>query len=202
MVVCDVSGKGVSAALLGSILQGMVYSQLATPLSLDQIADSANKFLCQKILGEKYATIVIARLRQDGELEYINCGHVQPVIISKDGVRREVEANLPVGLLPVATYSSERIFRTYGNNRAGQVLLEDNPPQFTPDAPGYHEYVLKGTCDAAGEFRFDKVPAGDYFVMVFVIWELSGLNPPVRTGGALMKRIHVNPRANLQVELR
>lgn len=108
MVVCDVSGKGVSAALLGSILQGMVYSQLATPLTLDQIADSANKFLCQKILGEKYATIVIARLHDDGELEYINCGHVQPVVISSDGVRREVEANLPVGLLPIATYAGAR----------------------------------------------------------------------------------------------
>ena len=108
MVVCDVSGKGVSAALLGSILQGMVYSQLATPLSLEQIADSANQFLCQKILGEKYATIIMARLHRDGLLEYINCGHVQPVVVSKDGVRREAEANLPVGLLSMASYASAR----------------------------------------------------------------------------------------------
>lgn len=108
MVVCDVSGKGVSAALLGSILQGMVYSQLGTTLGLDQICDSANKFLCQKILGEKYATIVIARLSKEGDLEYINCGHVQPVVVSKEGVRREIEANLPVGLLPIATYSAAR----------------------------------------------------------------------------------------------
>jgi hypothetical protein len=119
----------------------------------------------------------------------------------RDGSEKDC-AGFSVELLPVATYSSERIFRTYGNNRAGQVLLEDNPPQFTPDAPGYHEYVLNGRCDAAGEFRFDKVPAGDYFVMAFIIWELPGLTPPVKTGGALMKRIHVNPRASLQVELR
>ncbi|HZU22887.1 MAG TPA: SpoIIE family protein phosphatase [Terriglobales bacterium] len=108
LVVCDVSGKGVSAALLGSIVQGMVYSQLATSLTLDQIADSANKYLCKKILGEKYATIVIARLSHDGELEYINCGHVQPVVVTKNGVHREVEANLPVGLLPIASYKTSR----------------------------------------------------------------------------------------------
>ncbi|MBV8208156.1 MAG: SpoIIE family protein phosphatase [Acidobacteria bacterium] len=108
IVLCDVSGKGVSAALLGSILQGMVYSQLGTSLTLDQIVDSANRFLCQKILGEKYATIVIGRLRNDGELEFINCGHVQPVVISAGGVRRETESNLPVGLLPFATYASSR----------------------------------------------------------------------------------------------
>ena len=119
----------------------------------------------------------------------------------RDGTERDC-AGFNVELLPVATYSSERIFHTYGNNRAGQVLLEDNPPQFSPDAPGYHEYVLKGTCNAQGEFRFEKVPTGDYFVMVFIIWELPGLDPPVKTGGALMKRIHVNPRVDLQVELR
>jgi hypothetical protein len=119
----------------------------------------------------------------------------------RDGTLKDC-AGFNVELLPVATYSSERIFRTYGNNRAGQVLLEENPPKFTPDAPGYHEFLIKGTCNAAGEFRFDKVPAGDYFVMVFIIWDLTGLNPPVKTGGAVMKRIHVNPRANVQVDMR
>ena len=105
-VVCDVSGKGVSAALLGSILQGMVYSQLASRLSLPEIAASANRFLCEKILGEKYATVVIARLDRDGTLEFINCGHVQPLVVSNDGVRRLEEANLPVGLLEIASYQS------------------------------------------------------------------------------------------------
>lgn len=111
-------------------------------------------------------------------------------------------AGFAIELLPVATYSSERIFRTYGNNHAGQVLLEDNPPKFTPDAPGYHEYLLKSSCDAQGTFTFQKVPAGDYFLMAFIIWDVAGSNPPVKTGGAAMKRIHVNPRARLSVELR
>ena len=110
-------------------------------------------------------------------------------------------AGANVELLPVATYSSERIFRTYGNNRAGQVLLEDSPPTFTPDAPGYHEYVIKGVCNALGVFKFDKVPAGDYFVMVFIVWDAPGANPPAKTGGVVMKRIHVNPRATMNVEM-
>jgi hypothetical protein len=119
----------------------------------------------------------------------------------RDGSLKDC-AGFNIELLPVATYSSERIFKTYGNNRAGQVLLEDNPPKFTPDAPGYHEYVIKGTCNAAGEFRFDRIPAGDYFVMAFIIWQLPGLDPPVRTGGAVMKRIHVNPRDVLTLDMR
>src|SRR3569832_236374 len=54
----------------------------------------------------------------------------------RDGTLKDC-GGFNVELLPVATYSSERIFHTYGNNRAGQVLLEDNPPTITPDAPGY-----------------------------------------------------------------
>jgi serine phosphatase RsbU (regulator of sigma subunit) len=106
IVVCDVSGKGVSAALLGSILQGMVYSQLGSRLSLREIAASANKFLCQKILGEKYATLVIAKILNDGTLEYINCGHVPPVLVSDCTAQRLHESNLPVGLIPAASYES------------------------------------------------------------------------------------------------
>ena len=108
-VVCDVSGKGVSAALLGSILQGMVYSQLGSRLSLPEIAASVNRFLCQKILGEKYATLVVARLESDGTLEFINCGHVQPLVVSADNhVCLLEDANLPIGLLDFAEYQSAR----------------------------------------------------------------------------------------------
>jgi hypothetical protein len=38
--------------------------------------------------------------------------------------------------------------------------------------------------------------------MAFIIWDVAGSDPPAKTGGAAMKRIHVNPRATLSVELR
>ena len=62
--------KGVSAALLASTLQGMIYSQLVAHTPLPDIAASANRYLTSKRIGEKYATVIIARLRRDGELEY------------------------------------------------------------------------------------------------------------------------------------
>jgi hypothetical protein len=96
-----------------------------------------------------------------------------------------------IELLPVSAYSSERIAKTYGNTNQGQILLEQNPPKFTPDVPEYHEMLLKGACDKRGEFTFTRVPAGDYFVMAFIIWDdVSGATPR-KTGGAAMKRISV-----------
>jgi phosphoserine phosphatase RsbU/P len=105
----DVCGKGVSAALLASTLQGMVYSHLVAHMPLAEIVAAVNRFFTQKHLGEKYATMVIARINRDGELEYVNCGHVPPLLVSRQKVVRPPAGNLPVGLLAEATYESSRL---------------------------------------------------------------------------------------------
>jgi sigma-B regulation protein RsbU (phosphoserine phosphatase) len=106
-IVADVCGKGVTAALLASILQGMIYAQLQSGVALDEIASVANRFLCQKDLGEKYATLVIARLSPAGRMELINCGHVPPYIIRGSEVCRTEPRNPPVGLLPGISYNTD-----------------------------------------------------------------------------------------------
>ncbi|MBZ5654730.1 MAG: SpoIIE family protein phosphatase [Acidobacteriia bacterium] len=108
IVVADVSGKGVSAALLASILQGMVYSHLISGMPLTDIVAAVNRFFTYKHIGEKYATMILTRLSPDGDLEYVNCGHVPPVWICGKEVLRPSHGNLPVGLLADATYSSDR----------------------------------------------------------------------------------------------
>jgi serine phosphatase RsbU (regulator of sigma subunit) len=109
VVLADVSGKGVSAALLASTLQGMIISQLTARMPLPEIVTAVNRFFTQKHLGEKYATVIIARVRPDGELEYVNCGHVPPLVVSSHKVNRPTHGNLPVGLLKDATYESDRV---------------------------------------------------------------------------------------------
>ena len=107
VVLADVSGKGVSAALLANTLQGMIYSQLAAGMPLTEIVTAANRFFTHKHIGEKYATMIIARIQRDGELEYVNCGHVPPLLVCNREVIRPRHGNLPVGLLPDATYESD-----------------------------------------------------------------------------------------------
>ena len=109
LVLADVSGKGVSAALLASTLQGMIYSQLVAGMPLVEIVSGVNRFFTHKHIGEKYATVILARVRSDGELEYVNCGHVPPLIVSGGEVERPSHGNLPVGLLPDAEYASAKV---------------------------------------------------------------------------------------------
>lgn len=107
VVLADVSGKGVPAALLASMLQGMVYSHLIAGMSLPDIVAAVNRFFTQKHLGEKYATVIIARINREGEMEYVNCGHLPPLLISDHKVTRPEHGNLPVGLLADACYESD-----------------------------------------------------------------------------------------------
>jgi phosphoserine phosphatase RsbU/P len=106
VVLADVSGKGVSAALLASTLQGMIYSHLSAGMPLLEVVTAVNRFFTQKLVGEKYATVLLVRLRRDGELEYVNCGHVPPLLICDGEVMRPPHGNVPVGLLPEATFES------------------------------------------------------------------------------------------------
>jgi len=108
LIVADVSGKGVSAAVVASILQGMLYSQLALDLPLPEMMAAVNRFLCEKVGGQKYATLVVARLMNDGDLELMNCGHVPPLLVSGGKITKLEEGNLPVGLVPGAEFQATR----------------------------------------------------------------------------------------------
>lgn len=110
-------------------------------------------------------------------------------------------ASFKVELLPVASYSNERIFKTYGNNVGGQILISQNPPKFEPDVKEYHELVIATTCDAKGEFQFNDVPQGDFYILAFIIWneERDGVSKTL--GGAVMRKIQVKENSKLRVNL-
>jgi len=100
VVIADVCGKGISAALLASILQGMIYSQLCNNLPLAEVVATVNQFLCQKNLDAKYATLVLVRLAANGTLEYVNCGHVPPLLVRQpDRISASTFLQFPASML-------------------------------------------------------------------------------------------------------
>jgi serine phosphatase RsbU (regulator of sigma subunit) len=115
VVLADVSGKGVSAAMLAHTLQGMIYSQLIARMPLADLVTAVNRFFTEKHIGEKYATLLVARIRPDGEMEYVNCGHVPPLLVSGSQVLRPKHGNVPVGLLKDAVYESDRCHLNRGD---------------------------------------------------------------------------------------
>jgi len=122
LIVADVSGKGIAAAVVASMLQGMLYSQLARDSSLPEMMASVNRFLTEKVAGQKYATLVVARLEPKGVLEIMNCGAVAPLLVSGGSVTKLEEGNLPIGLVPGAEFSSSRFQMNPGDRL---VLITD-----------------------------------------------------------------------------
>ncbi|MFL6439789.1 MAG: SpoIIE family protein phosphatase [Terriglobales bacterium] len=106
LVLADICGKGVSAAILASILQGMIYSQLVSHVPLAEIASATNRFLCEKKLGEKYATCNVLKVTPSGDCEFLNCGHVPAVRVASGKILRPSEGNLPLGLIPTAEFET------------------------------------------------------------------------------------------------
>lgn len=106
IVMADVSGKGVSAALLASLLQGAI---LTNGDSIDGLFSRLNRFLLDRTGGEKYATMFYAILDRTGMLTYANAGQCPPLLVRADGSVEELNATgVPIGLIEGAEHAMEQ----------------------------------------------------------------------------------------------
>jgi len=104
-VVADVSGKGVSSALLASLLQGAFLAVTHGDRALHQRLARINSFLNERTAGEKYATVFYCLLERDGRLHYVNAGHCPAIIVRPGGTLESLEAtSMPVGLMEEAQF--------------------------------------------------------------------------------------------------
>jgi sigma-B regulation protein RsbU (phosphoserine phosphatase) len=107
-LLADVSGKGLGAALLTTMLQGAL-SGMSLATDPATVFAHLNRFLCSHAEVGRYATMFLGILDSDGHLDYINAGHPSPFLV-RHGVPEEpfAEGCCPVGLLPEAEYRVAR----------------------------------------------------------------------------------------------
>src|SRR6266436_6745382 len=105
-LIADVSGKGLGAALLTTMLQGAL-SGMTLGTDPARTFNHVNRFLCDHAEVGRYATMFFGILEDTGKLEYINAGHPSPFLIRR-GIAEEAftEGSYPVGLVPEAEYTS------------------------------------------------------------------------------------------------
>jgi serine phosphatase RsbU (regulator of sigma subunit) len=107
-VVADVSGKGVSSALLASLLQGAFLTATDSSELMVKKIIGLNRFLQERTEGGKYATIFYSLLDRGGRLRYINAGQCAPIVLSTDGRYEYLESTaMPVGILEGAEFTVE-----------------------------------------------------------------------------------------------
>jgi sigma-B regulation protein RsbU (phosphoserine phosphatase) len=104
----DISGKGVSAALLMSHLSAIFRGLTDSGAPLVSIMERANRLFSTAIPAGSFATLVAARLLPDGEVELSNAGHVPP-IVQNGRINRLPPDGVPLGLFGQSTFTSQRL---------------------------------------------------------------------------------------------
>jgi len=105
LLVGDVSGKGVPAALLMANLQATLRARLPLERDLAQLADRLDRELERNTPGAAYLTLFVAILEATGRLHYVNAGHnTQLLLRVGGGLERLQSTGRPLGLLPGAGF--------------------------------------------------------------------------------------------------
>jgi len=106
IAVADVSGKGIAAALLMSVVQAslrVIVAESDVPLS--QLVERMNQFLYRSSGANKYATFFFAQIERGGRrLRFVNAGHNPPYLARSTEAGIEITelgaGGPPLGLFP------------------------------------------------------------------------------------------------------
>ena len=118
LVVADVAGKSVPAALLMATLQASLRTLAGLPISLLELVGRLNRYICgQNLGGRRFTTAFLAELEPaTGCLTYVNAGHNWPVLRRSTGMIERLEiGGLPFGIRPEAQYERGSISLTSGD---------------------------------------------------------------------------------------
>jgi sigma-B regulation protein RsbU (phosphoserine phosphatase) len=101
VVLADVSGKGMGAALLMSSTRSVLRLHAARGLSPKEILTEVNRFLVQDFPVSKFVTLIYAVVDPGNQkLTFASAGHLPPLLVDSSGARfLEADAGLPLGIM-------------------------------------------------------------------------------------------------------
>jgi len=142
--IADVSGKGISAAILMSNFQANLQALFTEEISLEKLVTKLNKRVLDSANGEKFITLFIARYNYaTRELKYINAGHNPPLmyhIKSKEEVHMK-NGTVGMGMLDDLPFVNEQ-----------SIILDDASKLFC-----YTDGLVEVLDDSGVEFGTDKL---------------------------------------------
>ena len=121
----DVSGKGISAALVMASLHSIIRTQLSLlhteqsqPLesSAARLVERANRQLCQNTAPEKFSTLFFGAYdASSGTLAYANAGHLPPLLLKSGSVQPLQVNGMIVGAFAFAEYTATSVLLEPGD---------------------------------------------------------------------------------------
>lgn len=118
IVVGDISGKGISAALMMAGLQASLRSQALDPAlegspdRLSRLMSRLNVYLCHSTAPDRFATVFICSYHMEtSQLNYCCAGHNPPLLLrnGSDEVALLESGGYPIGMFPEAEYEDSSV---------------------------------------------------------------------------------------------
>lgn len=120
LVIADVSGKGVPAALLMAFLRASLRAAIHTGYAPNISMAKVNYLLWESIENNQFVTAFYGVLDATNRtLAYTNAGHNPPLLMDKDGTGRFIER----GGLPLGMFADARYYEYYLPIELGQTLV-------------------------------------------------------------------------------
>jgi len=194
LAIADVSGKGVPAALLSSMIQASLRTQAGNERSTARIMANINSLVYQSTRAEQFATFFLAHVEEGSlQLNFCNAGHNYPLLYRKNGGLEELEAGgLILGVLDgaefiegsVALAAGDRIvFYTDGVSEA----MNDDDDQFSDErlaelvatfpAEWTAEEIIEAILEEVYAFIGDQEAQDDVTIMVLRVLEPEPAEP-------------------------
>ena len=106
LVIADVAGKGMPAALLTALLQGSLRTLIAAGHKNSDLIGKLNVYLCSSIPDNSLITLFYGELDTlTGDLKYVNAGHNFPMILRENQTIEQLHSNgLILGFSPDAVF--------------------------------------------------------------------------------------------------
>ena len=109
-VLCDVSGKGPSAALMTAMIQGIFRAQAEDSHSPAVTMTRVNRVMARRRIASRYATGFYGVLAPDGRFVSSNAGHNPPIVVRCNGtVQRLEKGGTPLGLFAGSAFEEEEL---------------------------------------------------------------------------------------------
>ena len=120
IIIADVVGKGIGAALLVSAIRATLYALVGRELATRAVMRRANRFFYDSVEGGRYVTLFYAVLDvQSRRVIYVNAGHQPPYVLRLNG---EVEA-LESGGFPLGMFENPRYFEGFAQLHEGDLMV-------------------------------------------------------------------------------
>lgn len=110
LLIGDVSGKGISAALLMSAMMLLFKTEMRRGGSAGEILTRLNQLMAETLRGEMYITLGLAIFDQNRKwVEYASAGHLSPYLIRDGKIEQILISSVPLGFSSEEEYHEVRI---------------------------------------------------------------------------------------------